>query len=98
MILPNELDHYQRDPFYLQLNARQFKADYGRPMQKCLRLARMAAFSRLPQLAFLWVQVRPSGYVYLPFQAEVFTTHASLSRQTEFLLKGNSASRVVYSD
>ena len=98
LIPQEELDHYQRDPFYLQRNASQFQADYGRPMQKCLQLARLAAFSRLPQLTYLCVKVRPSGYVNLPFQDEIFASHASLFRRTEFLFDKNSPSYVFYKD
>ena len=98
MIPQEEINLYQRDPNFLLRNAKQFKADYGQQMQKCLRMGRMAAFSRLPQLAYLWVKVCPTGYVDLPFKDEVFANHASLSRQTELLLKENSPSYVVYSD
>ena len=98
VIHPDELVLYLCNPIYLQRNASQFKAAYGQPMQKCLRLARLTAFSRLPKLAALWERVRLCGYVDLPFQAEVFATHASLSRQTEFLLNENSALYVVYND
>ncbi len=98
LIPEDELVLYQFDPNYLRRNANQFKADYGRPMQMCLRLARLTAFSRLPQLATLWVKVCLSEYVDLPFQMEAFTTHASLSGLTEFLLDENSAPCVVYGD
>ena len=98
-LIPREkLTLYQRDPNYLRHNASQFTAVYGRPMQKCLQLARLAAFSRLPQLTYLCVKVRPSGYVNLPFQDEIFASHASLFRRTEFLFDKNSPSYVFYKD
>ena len=98
LIQLDELVNYQRDPNYLRRNAKQFKAKYGQQMQKCLRLARLAAFSRLPQLATLWVKVCSSGFVKLPFLDEAFTSHASLFRQTEFLFDKNSPSYVFYKD
>ncbi len=98
LIPPEEITLYQRDPDYLRRNARQFKAKYGQQMQKCLRLARLTAFSRLPQLASLWVKVCPTGYVELPFRNEAFANHASLFRQTEFLSWENSPPYVVYND
>ncbi len=100
LIPPEELALYFYDPSYLCSNVIQlykFKADYGLKMQKCLRLARLAAFSRLPQLSYLFLQISPSA-VDLPFMDEVFTSNASLYRQTEFLLSENSASYVVYKD
>ena len=97
LIPEEEFRNYQRDHNYFLRNAKQFKADYGRQMQKCLRLGRMAAFSRLPKLTYLRLIVSPLS-ADLPFQAEVFTSHGSLSWRTEFLLKENSSNSVVYGD
>ncbi len=97
LIAEEELARYRRDPNYLRRNAKQFKAKYGQQMQKCLRLARLTAFSRLPQLSYLFLQNRSAG-LEPPFLDEVFVGNASLYRQTEFLLKENSSKSVVYSD
>ncbi|KAH9390325.1 hypothetical protein TYRP_023775 [Tyrophagus putrescentiae] len=60
LIPPEEIALCQRDPKYLHRNARQFKAKYGHQMQKCLRLARLAAFSRLPQRC--WLPLSPTTF------------------------------------
>ncbi len=84
MIEPEELAHWRGD-HPVPPDWRQFKAAYGRPMQRCLRLARVAAFSRLSQLKYLWETVSPF-YVKLPFKEEMFTNcPRSLYRQTEFV-------------
>ncbi|KAH9407332.1 hypothetical protein TYRP_012883 [Tyrophagus putrescentiae] len=86
--------HYERDPGFLRRNAMQFTAAYGRPMQMCLRLARVLAFSRLPKLTELIQQVRPLN-VCLPFLGEQFTTRASLFYETEFLLEEQPNSYII---
>ncbi len=80
-----ERDEYRRNPSYLQFNARQFKANYGKKIQRCVRLARLVAFSRLPQLKYLQVKIRPSN-LQLPFKDELFSNSLqSLNKLTEFV-------------
>ena len=88
MIPEEELAKY-RNEIIDRPDARQFQADYGRQMTTCLRLARLAAFSRLPKLSHLYLFVRPSK-MYLPFKDQLFTNcRVSLSRQTEFVELNN---------
>ncbi len=89
-----EIFPYQRDPIRFRLNAMSFKAAYGRQMQRCLRLARVAAFSRLFKLTNLFQRVCPLNEP-LPFQAEQFTTRASLFYETEFLPEEQPNSYIV---
>lgn len=83
-LIPEEKLAPYRGDYTARPDARQFRTAYGRRMT-CLRLARLAAFSRLPKLDYLWLVVRPSK-VYLPFKDQLFTNcRLSLNRRTEFV-------------
>lgn len=99
LISQEELLIYETDP---QPDGMQFRADYGRQMQRCLRLARLAAFSQLPRLTHLWLNVRPCN-VYIPFKSQLFTNCSqSLHRLREFVNQTETTDRdsflVVYDD
>ncbi len=103
-LIPEEdyLAHYRGD-YTVRPDARQFQVAYGRQMSTCVRLARLAAFSRLRHLTHLYLTVRPSQ-VYLPFKDQMFTNcRLSLGRRAEFVelyteSPNSSEAVVVYND